>query len=171
LGVEELRTISPNQVSEAAKLSHEDFLDQQRYSHPDPVMQPWAKLRPDIQESNRSQIAYIESILYAAGFGLRPHNGVPNDPRFTDAEIGLMAEMEHGRWNVERLRAGWRFGQEKDSQKKISPYLVPWSDLKPNIQKYDWQNVRLWPEVLARVGLEIHRVGKAGARRGKPFKP
>jgi len=36
-----------------------------------------------------------------------------------------MAELEHGRWNIERLRDGWRPGPRAD-EKKIHDCLVAW---------------------------------------------
>jgi hypothetical protein len=33
---------------------------------------------------------------------------------FTGDEVKRMAEWEHGRWNIERLRDGWRFGRTRD---------------------------------------------------------
>jgi hypothetical protein len=33
---------------------------------------------------------------------------------FTDAEVERMAELEQGRWNIERLRDRWRSGKTQD---------------------------------------------------------
>src|SRR5207244_3378633 len=102
------------------------FLDQQRYSHPDPVMRPWSQLRKDLRESNRSQVEYLVSILRACGFHVRTLHGIPGDPKFSPQEVEQMSEMEHGRWNVERLMAGWRYAEKKNAQEKLSPYIVSW---------------------------------------------
>jgi mutator protein MutT len=158
VGVVDTASLPTSAVEQAARLVHQIFLEEQRYKDPNPVMQPWSKLRDDLRESNRNQIVYLVSILRAAGFGVRPvQNAVPNDPKFTNDEIKYMGEMEHGRWNVERLASGWKYAKEKDANKKLSPYLVPWEKLEPGIQKYDVQNVRAWPQVLAEFGYEIWR--------------
>jgi len=69
-----------------------------------------------------------------------------------------MAEMEHGRWNVERLSAGWRFGPEKNEDERISPYLIPWQNLSPEIKGYDREAVCNFPKLLWDAGLKIvHR--------------
>ncbi len=150
--------LSAQAVEDAARLVHKDFLEQQRYSHPDPVMQPWPKLRGDLRSSNKSQIKYLVSILRACGFDVQAFSGTPNDPKFTDDESKKMGEMEHGRWNIERLQSGWRYAKRKDSQKRLSPYLVSWKKLHPDTRKWDFLNVRLWPEILAEVGYEIVRI-------------
>ena len=71
-----------------------------------------------------------------------------------------MGELEHGRWNVERLREGWRPGKVRDNENRIQPCLVPWRDeavLTPEIKDYDRKAVRAFPSILANAGLEIFR--------------
>ena len=80
---------------------------------------------------------------------------------FADDEVEVMAEMEHARWNVERLLDGWRWSSEKDVARKLSPYLVSWAELPEEIREIDRQTVRRIPEYLAAVGLEIQRVRPA----------
>jgi len=76
---------------------------------------------------------------------------------FTDPEVELMAEMEHARWNVERLRNGWRYGKERDNDRKIHNCLVSWNDLAERIKHYDRETVRAFPAILAKAGLEVRR--------------
>lgn len=54
---------------------------------------------------------------------------------FTEKEIEIMAEMEHTRWNAERLREGWKIGKKKDVTNRISPYLVPWAELPEDVRE------------------------------------
>jgi hypothetical protein len=63
--------------------------------------------------------------------------------------------MEHGRWYVERLRAGWRWGEKKDVGKKLNPCIVSWDELPEDEKKKDLRAVRNIPRLLANVGLEI----------------
>ncbi len=172
LGVGSSRVLAPEIIEEAAQLSHEDFLDQQRYTDPNPVMQPWAKLREDIKDSNRSQFSYIENNLKTRGYGIRAASGKPASLEFTTADIEAMAEVEHGRWVVERIQSGWTYGKVKDAEKKTSPYLVGWDALTDPVRKWDRNNVRLWPELLARFGLEIYRLpkDKAAPKKARPKK-
>jgi hypothetical protein len=68
--------------------------------------------------------------------------------------------MEHGRWNMDRLRAGWRYGP-RDKAKKLHNCLVPWSDLpeSPDTgRQADRDAVRKWPEILAMAGYEVYRL-------------
>jgi len=76
---------------------------------------------------------------------------------FTRDEIEVMAEKEHARWNVERLRDGWRWGETKDVTNKVSPYIVSWAELPEDVKEWDRETVRKIPEFLAKVGLEVRR--------------
>jgi hypothetical protein len=93
-----------------------------------------------------------------ASFEVRQVDGPPavfSD--FTDDEVERMAEMEHGRWNVERLRDSWRYGKVRDDSRKIHNYLVSWKDLDEGIKHDDRKAVRACPAILAKAGLEVRR--------------
>ena len=123
-----------DELAKAAQRSHEEHV--QSVISQEPGLLPWKDLSEDLKLSNFHQVAYAENILNTAGLGVRPI-GDPHRPlvdlQETLGEEGLsrLAEMEHGRWNVERLLSGWRHAEAKDVVKKLSPYLVPWNKLPP----------------------------------------
>jgi len=90
---------------------------------------------------------------------------------FTPSEVEIMAELEHGRWNVERLLDGWRWGPIKDVTKKVSPYILPWSSLPEDMREVVRDVVRDIPHLLAEVGMEIVRMPatKRKPSRRKPI--
>ena len=118
-------------------------------------MLPWEDLPEALKVSNFHQVAYAENILKTAGLGIRPITD-PGKPLVSMTELlgeaGLerLAEMEHGRWNVERLLLGWRWAEAKDVGRKLSPYLVPWDKLSPEIQEYDLDAIRSLPAEVPR---------------------
>ncbi len=152
--------IAPDRIEEMAINVHEAFR-QQRMKAPrkEPNLQPWEKLLPDFQNSNRQQVVYAVEILRQAGFNIEVASTGEDfmSPDFTKDEIDFMAEMEHGRWNVERLRSGWRYGPEKDEASKLSPYLIPWKYLNDEIKGYDREAVCNFPGLLRQVGLKVVR--------------
>jgi ppGpp synthetase/RelA/SpoT-type nucleotidyltranferase len=129
------------------------------------TLNPWDILPDTYQTANTEQAAYAIRILQAAGFGVRE---VPNPvvfKDFTPDEIELMAKLEHGRWNIERLRDGWRPGQ-RDDEKKLHNCIAPWDDLTDGpdgVKRFDRNAVKAFPEILAIVGWEVYRPTK-----GKP---
>lgn len=150
-------TLRREQVDKLGEAIHNNYLAENRQKSADPAMAAWADLREDLKDSNRQQAIHAEDTLRQVGFGLRPAKAKPSSPRFSDAEIELMAEMEHGRWNVEKLRSGWRFGPRRDPVNKLSPYLVPWHALAEDIKDYDRRAVRNWAKLFSDAGMEICR--------------
>jgi hypothetical protein len=127
-------------------------------------MRPWEKLDDTFRTANIEQAKYAFEILDAAGFGVRPAKGEPVPFNFEDedlAKIEEMAEMEHGRWNVERLRNGWRYGKFRDDNNFINNYIVSWNDLPDNIKHYDRDSVKAFPGILAKAGFEIFKLKPA----------
>jgi hypothetical protein len=120
----------------------------------------WEHLPDTFKTANKEQAAYSIHILEAAGFGVRKATGQPVIfKEFTDAEIELMAQLEHGRWNIERLRDGWKPGK-RDDEKKLHDCLAPWNQLSDGpdgVKRYDRNAVRAFPEILAEAGLEVFR--------------
>jgi hypothetical protein len=120
-------------------------------------MQAWENLDGTYKAASRQQAQCAVKILEANGFTIDKVEGEPIVFRdFTPAEIESMAEMEHGRWNVERLTNGWRFGPRDDKHKR-HPSLVAWQELPERIRGYDRNAVRAFPEVLAVQGFEVRR--------------
>ena len=124
-------------------------------------MKPWGDLSEDEKWSNMHQVMYMTVILNAVGYGVRPkEKGKIKFPKIKDSDFEKMAEMEHGRWNTERLGRGWSYGQNKDATNKISPYIVPWNDLPEKIKEYDRVPVKNFPELLAKAGFEVYQLKK-----------
>lgn len=144
---------------------HEEFVRNSTGRLPD-NMKPWKKLQDTFRIANLEQAKYSVQILETCGFEVRP--AAKRKKRavfkgFTDKEVERMAEMEHGRWNVERLRNGWRFGKPRDDAKKLHNCLVSWEvlpDGENGYKKYDRDAVLKFPEILAQAGLEVRRTFK-----------
>lgn len=122
----------------------------------------WDQLNPGLRESSMLQADHIWFKLKRIGCQTqRVTDRKIALMTFTDNEVENLAEMEHGRWNLERLSHGWTLGENVDYERKRSPYLVSWADLPEHAREWDRQMVRKIPEYLAKVQLEIHRLGPA----------
>jgi len=148
--------LPPNHVLEMAQEFHLRYVAGSAKRLP-ASMRPWPKLDETFRKANLEQAQYAVRILAACGFGVRPAEKPAIFYQFTEEEIDRMAEMEHGRWNVERLRDGWRPGKPRDDSRKIHDCLVPWRDLPEGIRHYDRDAARAFPEILAKAGLEVYR--------------
>jgi hypothetical protein len=167
-------------VVEMAKAFHAHYIKDNPGKLPR-NMRPWEKLEATFREANLSQARYAVEILRAAGFEVRPKGSGPGAiTSFRDAamqkDVETMAQLEHGRWNVDRLCDGWRYGKPRDDARKLHDCIVPWgpdnisannpaplrkgetpSFLSDDIREYDRNAVRAFPEILGMAGLEIFR--------------
>ena len=123
-------------------------------------LKDWIDLPATYKKANLEQAAYAIRILEAARFGVRKADREPVVFReFTPDEIDLMAQMEHGRWNIERLSDGWRYGP-RDDAKKLHNCLTAWdklSDGPDGVKRFDRIAVAAFPEILAKAGFEVYR--------------
>ena len=157
----EVRETLARQIHAAYCLSKQDSLKSD-----DPAMVGWDKLRDGLKESNAQQADHIFAKLREIGCTWRKARGKEVKLlEFSKKEVELLARMEHGRWNAERLLDGWTWGERKDSARKISPYLVSWSVLPEEIKEWDRQAVRNIPAFLGKIGLEIRRAKRPPERR------
>lgn len=151
-------TLKDDQLQRLGRVIHEKFLEENRYKNLDPAMMPWDELRNDFKHSNLNQADYAEKILRTVGWGVREDGDEIDLPEFADDEVERMAELEHGRWIVERLKSGWTYGSKRVSGEKKSPYLVPWTNLPEDVKDFDRIAVREIPLCLKEAGLEVYRL-------------
>jgi ppGpp synthetase/RelA/SpoT-type nucleotidyltranferase len=152
------KKLDPARREELGQIIHENYLNASlQKKSPEPSLQDWANLNDSLKESNCQQADHIIEKLNR--INCTTHLVTDREialMKFSESEIETMAQMEHARGNVERFLDGWRKGP-KDVNKKISPYLVPWSDLPEEIKALDRDAVNKIPEVLAKMKLEVRR--------------
>jgi hypothetical protein len=154
-------TYAPDVLTEMAKSFHAHYISDNPGKLPE-NMRPWNRLAETYQTANLEQAKYAVEILRSVGFDVRPVSGKPGvigsfaGDEFK-ADVERMAQLEHGRWNIERLRGGWRFGITRDDAKRIHNCLVSWKLLPDDIREYDRNSIRVFPDILAKAGLEIIR--------------
>jgi SH3-like domain-containing protein len=121
----------------------------------------WQDLDESRKNSSRDQARHIPIHLRKVGCAIAPlRDWEAKDFTFTEAEIELLAVAEHDRWNRERSADGWTLAEEKNVERKETPYLLPWQQLKklyPDIAELDAVFIRAMPEILASAGLQIVR--------------
>jgi ppGpp synthetase/RelA/SpoT-type nucleotidyltranferase len=139
--------------------AHEEFRNNQKKRHitKDPAMADWNELLETLKRSNLQQVDHIEEKLKTIGCSIEKADFETIEPIiFEPEEIERLAEIEHGRWNVERIMDGWKLG-DRDVEKKFSPYLVSWEELPEDVRKWDRQAVAKIQELLKKRGYKIVR--------------
>ena len=150
--------IDPETREKMAASFHLDYQTNQRSRLIDQEtsMADWDRLPETFKKSNLAVVDQIEDKLRRLGLELRRvPNPAPETYEFSDDQIEALAEMEHGRWVVERLLDGWVYGDQRDDVKKTRPQLIPWADLPESEKDKDRDGVGHIPENLAKFGYEI----------------
>jgi len=71
--------------------------------------------------------------------------------------LNMMARNVHERWAAGRIADGWKYGHERNDQKKEHPTLVPYEELPELEKEYDRQTVMATLSYLIDNGYEIKR--------------
>ncbi|MCL2116096.1 MAG: RyR domain-containing protein, partial [Methanobrevibacter sp.] len=79
---------------------------------------------------------------------------------FSIEEIESLAELVHEEWVKERVLLGWIYSADKDVDKKLSPYIVPWDELSEKIKDYDRDTIINIPKILNLVDKKVVRSNK-----------
>jgi len=129
----------------------------------DPALTSWDQLPDDLRASNLAQADAIATKLTRIGCSVMATDAPSATAALSDDEVELLAEVEHGRWTAERLLAGWTWSEQRDVEHRRSPYLVDWLSLPEEIKERDREAVRAIPDLLAGVGLGVHRLDRPRA--------
>ncbi len=68
-----------------------------------------------------------------------------------------IAENVHDVWAAGRIREGWVWGEEKNSEKKTTPLLVPYNELPESEKAYDRDTAIETLKLIVKLGYTIQR--------------
>lgn len=154
-------------VEQLARSIHERYVAIQRRSgRTGPTLVPWQELAETYRRSNQAQAAHIGVKLRMLGLLTAPNSAACGSFSFTDDQVEELARLEHERWCVERMQAGWRYRQDRDEASRTHPSLVDWSRLSEPERQKDRDFVLALPDLLADVGLRL--VSAAGRPAAQP---
>lgn len=124
----------------------------------DRSMVDWEDLSGELKESTRAQADDIPRKLRAVGCFMldEKRDQFEHVPEFSTEDLDLLSEMEHERFNAERLQRQWRMGS-RNSKQRTTPFLVPWRDLTQEWKDVDRVMVECVPGVLKTAGYYIYR--------------
>jgi predicted Rossmann-fold nucleotide-binding protein len=120
----------------AARALHAQYRQEHRKHKEanDPALARWEQLLPTFKDSNLAAVQDIPNKLHVIGKRLcvgGERLGLDPD------QVELLAEIEHGRFNYERLSTGWQLGGARHVSRRTSPHLTPWTDLDEKVKKWD----------------------------------
>ena len=125
----------------------------------EPEMEEWDNLDEFYKEGHRSQLRYLGEKLqsYHLDIGLRPilEGAADTITELYGPILEELAEIEHERWLRDKKADGWRLGQ-KNHDLKLSPEMVPYSELDSMTKEMIRRSVRNVPEYLKKLGYELY---------------
>lgn len=160
-------------VERYAEIAHEHFREQReseirlsgrteeeiRKELDNPELVPWDELDEFYREGYRSQIRYMGERLesYQISIGLRPvlQNTADAVSELYGPTLELLAETEHERWMRDKKAEGWRNGKP-DRELKLTPDLVPYSELDEETREMIRKSLRTLPMNLKEIGYELY---------------
>ena len=66
-----------------------------------------------------------------------------------------MAKNVHEVWAETRIRQGWKYGRQRDDEKKTHPCLVPYSELPEEEKEYDRNTSVSTLKLITKLGFRI----------------
>lgn len=69
----------------------------------------------------------------------------------------LIAKNVHEVWAKGRVDEGWTYGEERNTEKKTTPCLVPYEELPENEKEYDRQTAYETIKLIIKLGYDIKR--------------
>lgn len=153
-------TVSPRplmgDLERLAEAVHDLYNQMQLARHPDrPLAHPtFADLPDDMKYSNLRQARAIPDKLALVGYVMRPARiGQPGIMEFPADVVEYLAMVEHEEWVQERVDSGWKYSERRDTEARLSPYLVTYDELPEEIREYDRDAIRNIPRLLAMIGM------------------
>ena len=147
-----------DRIEDVAKAIHDDYV-RRRKDEGQTEYGDWDSLRDDLKLSNIKQAYGYFDKLNAIGC-VMSLDDMDSDvvDSLSEGEVEFLSILEHDRWVTERKASGWVYGEEKDSDNRISPYMAPWGAIPESIKEYDREAVRNMVPILKGMGIKVYRV-------------
>ena len=69
--------------------------------------------------------------------------------------VEALAEDVHDQWACERMKAGWKYGPERNDPLKLHPCLVPYNELPESEKQYDRITATSTLKLIKKFGFDI----------------
>ena len=120
----------------------------------------YEQLPATIQAEYVAAAERMPRVLKAANLMLVPKDhpdalDVEKTRELVQQKMEILSEAEHKGWMEHRKAQDWHLGAMRDDEKKISPWLIPYSELPELEKEKDRSNVRHYPDIADMTGMAI----------------
>nr|CAA6802797.1 MAG: putative ryanodine receptor [uncultured Thiotrichaceae bacterium] len=78
-------------------------------------------------------------------------------PEQLEGLLENLAQNTHEVWAEQRLKDGWRYGEDRNDQERLHPCLVPYDELPEEEKEYDRNTAREVLKAILAAGFTIER--------------
>lgn len=78
-------------------------------------------------------------------------------PKELEPLVEEMAENVHEVWAETRIKQGWKYGSERNDEKKTHPCLIPYEDLPDEEKEYDRNTSIGTLKLILKLGFKISK--------------
>ena len=119
--------LDPPDRERLARVIHEEYRDNEQdlTAADDPAVASWDELPSYLRHSNRAQADRVCEKIQRIGYAIEKSGNKTPVTEFTSEELDIMAQMEHGRWVIERLDGWLDAGTTKRRAAKDWPLFRP----------------------------------------------
>lgn len=138
---------------------HERYNAKQLREHPDkPLEYPtWESLPDTLKYSNVRQAKDIVTKLREINCYIAEYSNDKQVLEFKDEEIEHLSKIEHDLWVKERLNNGWVYSEQKDVDKKMTPYIKPYEELPEEIKDFDRDSIKNIIPLLKEANINVYK--------------
>jgi RyR domain/TrkA-N domain len=115
------------------------------------AIQAWDELPENLRNANRSSVEHAPILFAAAGYQIVANPEIKSSFP-SDAEIELMAQVEHRRWMADRIERGWHFAANRDDRLMLHPDLIPYEQLSDTGKQKDRNAVQTLAGIMKNQG-------------------
>jgi hypothetical protein len=119
----------------------------------------WDDLDEDRKQIHIDHVTFMEHVLLHGEYEVVPI-GDDNDSLIEEEIKTEMAKLEHGGWVISRIIQGWKYGEKRDDNLKLNPYLTDWDQLPEKVHETDKKMVENYYRILKELGLTIKKIDK-----------
>lgn len=125
-------------------------------NHSASASKTWEQLPEALKDANRQQASRIFQLLKEGGYKIYPlQDWDAHTKVFSEIELEKMARMEHALWRQAKETDGWTHAEERDTNMRVHPDLVPWEELSDVEREKNLKVIRQLPALLAKIGFEV----------------
>jgi hypothetical protein len=151
-----VQDIMAKNLLDMAKDIFQHYNDNRRLEGKQVVYPEWEDAFDDVRYADIRQVATMSEKLAAIGCYI-DLLGPDAIDAFDGEEHEILSKLEHDLWVEGRESHGWTYGEIRDDERHVSPYIAPWEQIPEGVKRFDRQAIDYIIPLLRKYGLGVYR--------------